>query len=125
MKGSFENSPAFTKLLFLALVAVVCMLAAFGVSSVYLLCVGDASSPANLRTALFLQNSILFVGLMLLGVVSLVILLIKKREFFQTNYNAPMLLPLSTRLMAFITNPGFVAFFALFFLSSVESLLTW
>ena len=70
-------------------------------------------------------NSILFVGLMLLGVVSLVILLIKKREFFQTNYNAPMLLPLSTRLMAFITNPGFVAFFALFFLSSVESLLTW
>lgn len=62
MKGSFEHSAAFTKLLFLALVVVVCMLAAFGVSSVYLLCVGDASSPANLRMALFLQNSILFVG---------------------------------------------------------------
>ncbi len=62
MKGSFENSPAFTKLLFLALVAVVCMLAAFGVSSVYLLHAGDASRPEVLRMALFLQNGILFVG---------------------------------------------------------------
>ncbi len=66
----------------------------------------------------------LFYGLMVVGLIAFVILLLKKRECFQRHFQ-PGLLSFSSRLGAFITNPGFIAFFALFLLTAIVSLQTW
>ncbi len=67
-------------------------------------------------------NNFLFFGLILLGIVSLVVLMLRKREYFQRRYE-PMLLSASARVSAFVLNPGFIAFLVVFLGSSLESLL--
>lgn len=61
-------------------------------------------------------NVVLFYGLIVLGIVSFVILFRRRREFFRRRYVAG-LLPLSARMWDFVSNPGFIAFFAFFALS--------
>lgn len=70
------------------------------------------------------MNVGLFYGLMVVGLIAFVILLLKKRECFQRHFQ-PGLMSFSSRLGAFIANPGFIAFFALFLLTAIVSLQTW
>ena len=67
-------------------------------------------------------NNFLFFGLILLGIFSLVVLMLRKREYFQRRYE-PMLLSASARVSAFVFNPGFIAFLVAFLGSSLESLI--
>lgn len=70
------------------------------------------------------MNLLLFYGLMVVGLVAFIILLLKKRDCFQRHFQQGLLL-FSDRVIAFFTNPGFLAFFALFVLTAVASLQNW
>lgn len=70
------------------------------------------------------MNVAIFYGLMLVGLVAFIILLLKKRWCFQRRFQE-FSLPFSNRVVAFITNPGFIAFFVLFLLTALVSLETW
>ena len=76
--------------------------------------VGSYISDAAYQTL----NEVIFYGLILLGIVSLVLLARRNRGFFRRRY-VTGLLPFSTRMWAFVSNPGFVAFFVFFLFSCI------
>ncbi len=67
-------------------------------------------------------NGNIFFGLILIGFIAFLLLYIFKREYFRRSYGSQYS-SIFTRIMAFVTNPGFVAFFALFVFSSWANLV--